>query len=700
MIEYSTIAINKISADIIRTSRYITVARSKYMRICMGYDTETTRIKKHSYVYHFAVSMGSHVFGFRRWEHFLSFIDHINAEMHKRFRRSEKPPILLIWVANLSFEFQFLKDRKKWDVFATDSRQPLTAAYQYVQLREALRISGGNLAYLAKTYCKTRKMIGDLDYTKIRNSKTPLTEKELGYIENDVVILSEFADYIFKMCIGWGCMPYTSTGILRAECRAEIKNDSGYKKYIKDNYFTPKEYKVYMHYLFRGGYTHANRAYINQILEDVESYDKKSSYPSKMLQAYFPIGKFKTVPRYKRSLLDEYCCILDVKFYNLKNRTTHSIESSHKIIESIYPKYDNGRLMSAKMAHVLLTELDFKIYEKYYKWDRIVVLNCKIAMRGECPEFIRRLVLKYFVLKEQATGLDRVVAKTRVNVFYGLSVTRLHFLEWIYSGDWIQREAQKKDGSPKEWEDFIKSEFMLPTVGIWITSHARYDLLSLIYDMWQFVVYADTDSIYLVKGYDKSKIEAKNAELRALNLSGDQSNFTELGCYEYEGRYKRFKTLGAKKYIKEYYRSDVQPRTTYKIIDRKKAARQVIHRSYYCSLHLCTQTIAGLGKYALQEYCNKTGEDLFDIFKPDMLLVDTYTQKLISHYEDSPHSDIVDGELMQELSSISLIPSDFKMNVDENLLYLAAITKIDRSDIPYGDRLEKNKNTLQKVENK
>lgn len=228
-------------------SEIVTYGGKRYIKLYAGYDTETTRINKRSYVYHFAISFNQYIFGFRKWDYFLEWVQITEKILHDRYRRAQTKPLLLIWVANLSFEFQFLKDRLKWDVFATKSRQPLSAQYgDHIQFREALKISGGNLAFLAKTYCKTQKMIGDLDYSKKRNSVTPLTEKELGYIENDVKILAEFSEYIFKNAPEWGNIPYTSTGILRHECKQEIKNDDNYKQFIHDNYFTETEYKAYM----------------------------------------------------------------------------------------------------------------------------------------------------------------------------------------------------------------------------------------------------------------------------------------------------------------------------------------------------------------------------------------------------------------------------------------------------------------------
>ena len=96
-----------------------------------------------------------------------------------------------MWVANLSFEFQFIR---KWlhvtRLFAKEARQPLLVEHNgWLQFREALSISGGNLEQLAKDYCTTQKLVGDLDYSKIRHSTTPLTQEELNYCIHDVLII-------------------------------------------------------------------------------------------------------------------------------------------------------------------------------------------------------------------------------------------------------------------------------------------------------------------------------------------------------------------------------------------------------------------------------------------------------------------------------------------------------------------------------
>ena len=151
MIYYDSKEIKQITDKAVLNARLLSIGYSKYVRIPMGYDTETTRLNKHSYVYHFCVTIGKKTIGFRTWSIFLEWLQYLNHKLDRKYRNNKITPRLIIWVANLSFEFQFLKDRAEWKVFATNSRQPLTADYgKYIQVREALKISGGSLAYLAK----------------------------------------------------------------------------------------------------------------------------------------------------------------------------------------------------------------------------------------------------------------------------------------------------------------------------------------------------------------------------------------------------------------------------------------------------------------------------------------------------------------------------------------------------------------------
>lgn len=423
-------------------------ARYQVLELYGGFDIETTNIFQvekefpgwHAYAYHFQISLYSendqYVYLFREWSVLLWFIDHI-ADV---YALDDKKHIIL-WVANFSFEFQFIRKRLKWDdapfsFFAKEERQPLRATYRGIEFRECLTISGGNLAQLAKDYCTTQKLItedpvtgekiSDLDYSIQRNFKTPLTKVEKQYCINDVVILAEFSQYIFKEYIRKDhYIPMTKTSIIingfkkifRYMCHQRDKkhgleigtSEAEYYNYIYNSFPDYDTYYLWMHYLFRGGYVHANATYSGAGDIKAKMRDITSHYPARMNLAYYPRTPFKKTP-WDPDLLKTKCCIIRVQFDHIRATTAHSIESKNKLIQCIGGKFDNGRLYYADMIEVILTELDFKIYQLFYTWEGDpTILSFETAERGKQPPFILQSLNTMYAYKNElkSQGLNK-----------------------------------------------------------------------------------------------------------------------------------------------------------------------------------------------------------------------------------------------------------------------------------------------------
>ena len=61
-----------------------------------------------------------------------------------------------------------------------------------------------------------------------------------------------------------------------------------------------------------------------------------------------------------------------------------------------------------------------------------------------------------------------------------------------------------------------------------------------------------------------------------------------------------------------------------------------------------------------------------------------FTKKLCAIYNDEPHSDYVNGELMHEESSVALAPVDFTLNIDDEYIEQIAEEierKLKRSEV-------------------
>lgn len=73
-----------------------------------------------------------------------------------------------------------------------------------------------------------KKLVGDLDYSIIRNCHTPLTEKELAYCENDCLVLYHYIKFEKETNKD---LPLTYTGHVRQELKSKL--DKSYKNKVR-----------------------------------------------------------------------------------------------------------------------------------------------------------------------------------------------------------------------------------------------------------------------------------------------------------------------------------------------------------------------------------------------------------------------------------------------------------------------------------
>lgn len=621
-----------------------------YLNIYAGFDIETTNIQRGDkklafmYIWQFiaATKEKAYIYLGRTWEDFLELLDAF-ASFYKVSRNTR----IILWVANFSFEFQFLRKRVKWckdefAFFAKESRKPLLATcYDGIEFRDCLAITGGSLAQLAKEYCTTQKLVGDLDYTVERSSETVLDREERDYCINDVKILAEFSYFAFETWIKPNKkVPLTKTGILRNEIKQRLKkkckNLAAYKQMILNCYPKREEYINWFNYLFRGGFVHANFWHTGKELHNVLMYDITSSYPAQMLLKYYPVTPF-IEDAFTEENLQSKCCIMVAEFWNIETTTYHSIESKHKVIACEGEKIDNGRIYRANYLKVMLTELDLDNYRMFYRWEKMNILSFKTAKRGELPSFILQVLKEHYIHKAELKRAGKnktpeyAIYKAMINSTFGLMVTRLALDKVTYkNGEWEVAELAL------DYSEEVAKQVLLPQWGIYVAAHGRHELLKTVYQIEQevpkSVAYCDTDSIKTeFNERIKEVIRTYNEEIaRQLKAKGlINPAFSDLGMFELEyGKpVDRFKALGAKRYI---YQVDGE----YNV------------------------TVAGLPKEVLP----KIYDDPFEYFTIDGFVVPVdLSEKLTTAYNDEETTAVIDGVEMHELSSVALYAIPFSL---------------------------------------
>ena len=117
------------------------------------------------------------------------------------------------------------------NVFARKSRKPIKFELEdfNIEFRCSYMMSNCSLEKLADVYkLDVKKLVGNLDYSLMRNSKTELTEKELAYCENDCLVVYKYIEKELETYETMKALPLTSTGHVRKELKNKIEKDYSY----------------------------------------------------------------------------------------------------------------------------------------------------------------------------------------------------------------------------------------------------------------------------------------------------------------------------------------------------------------------------------------------------------------------------------------------------------------------------------------
>ena len=241
--------------------------------------------------------------------------------------KDESPYKIAIYVHNLSYEFQFIKDFFNFTkILCTDKRKIIAAETDQLVFRCSYFLSNMNLEKFMKfegvpeEYQKS-----NMDYLKIRYPWTELTDKEYIYCKNDVVGLHMAVQHRIDDCANRDInnLPLTSTGYVRKACRKAVTANKGNRyRFIRER--LDKETFLMLHEAFRGGNTHANKMWANKLNKNVGQRDITSSYPFELMTKGYPTKFFDLEPftqkefDYYLSNQKKWATVFEVAFMRLE----------------------------------------------------------------------------------------------------------------------------------------------------------------------------------------------------------------------------------------------------------------------------------------------------------------------------------------------------------------------------------------------
>ena len=634
-----------------------------YIGITTAFDIETTLIdsveQSVMYIWQWQFGEDYTVIG-RTWDEFLDLQKRIKAVL-------PEDRWLVVYVHNLSYEFQFLKGIYSFypdDVFAVASRKVVKAdMWGCFEFRCSYKLTNMSLKqFTSKMMVEHQKLSGEeFDYGVKRYPWTELSDEELEYCINDVLGLVEAVNALMaRDGDTLQTIPLTSTGYVRRNAKRALKDGSVHHNFVYSILPDIETYRA-LREAFRGGNTHANRYYAGDIVENVHSADRSSSYPAVMCNCEFPMSAF--TPILPKDLNPDYIsrCItvrhkallLRIGIKNLRLRdpfwgcpylSKDKCRNIHKAVDT----EDNGRILEAEYLETTITDIDLKIIMEEYKGE-IIFLQGWYASYKKLPQALINEVIKYYKDKTELKGVkgqeifyDK--AKALLNSLYGMMAQDpvKHNLIFKQVGDW------EEDSSLTDEEILGKSNqraFLAYQWGVWVTAHSRDALergIRLVHDTeGADFIYCDTDSVKYTGSVDWTGYNADRVAecIESGSYATDPSGVTHyMGVFETEDlkdtgyTYRYFKTLGAKKYA--YMERDGE--------------------GVHC-------TIAGVNKKKGGKELDKHGG--LSAFAEGFVFREAGGTQAV--YNDTPQMDHVDieGRSLPVTANVAILPSEYTLGI-------------------------------------
>lgn len=546
-----------------------TKKRVKYKDIITAFDIETTRLidieQSVMYVWQWQFDEDYTVVG-RTWEQFAAF--------QRKIAKILDDIVLVVFVHNLSYEFQFLRGIYQFspdEVFAIKSRKVLKCnMYGCFEFRCSYIHSNMNLdTYTKKMGVKHKKLTGTFDYEKIRYPWTELNNDELAYCIHDVQGLVEAikiemehdGDNLYTF-------PLTSTGYVRRDAKKAMSNVSF--SFVRNQLPDYEIYKM-LREAFRGGNTHANRYYANYTLHNVHSADRSSSYPDVMCNCKFPISEFyrlgdlsykdvvKLIEKRNKALIMRVA-ITGIYLTRIDWGCPYLSISKCRHIENALE--DNGRILSAEYLETTLTDIDLRIVLQEYSFTDIRFFDVASSRYGYLPSPLISTICQYYHYKTELKNVPGqellyMKSKNKLNSLYGMCAQDPVKQSILFINNDFQEQNEEE---AKLLLEHNKKAFLAYQWGVWVTAWARYRLEEGIIlahgdienpNSPQFV-YCDTDSVKYLGDIDLTVFNRQRItdSKRSGAYATDPAGITHyMGVYEKEHDMCEFRTLGAKKYV-------------------------------------------------------------------------------------------------------------------------------------------------------
>lgn len=510
----------------------------------------------------------------------LDTIDRICDTLH-----GDKEHTVRFYIHNLSYDYMFIRNHLI-EKFGEPDRKLAVKTHRYVflqwqsfglEIRDSAILTQRTLERLCKDMGTLEKATGTWDYKKKRTPDSGRSAKEIAYVCTDTICLCKALRlYITQRNCTVANVPLTNTGFIRNQARSRSRKDKKWHKKFISMQLSLEQYNLLTE-CYHGGYTHANRYYVNRLItESVECYDFTSSYPARIVYEMFPMTNFVETSLKLQDILDlkddyAFAGYIRLKNVRLKKDCPMPSMAFHKAKVCIFPdaetqskksamerNLDNGKILNADLVIYPFTDPDLQAILDSYDFEWADVASVMRAKKDYLPEWLINYVIELFMHKTTLKHSDPVLymlSKGELNGIYGMMVQKMIqdiFEENFETGEWTNTLTEEHYTELLEKFYKSKNSFLPYQWGVWVTAYAQAELFKLgkCCSEW---IYSDTDSVKGF-GWNKSKLSEyndkirKKSEERNLGTVVFNGEYYTIGIAEFDGVYTEFKTMGSKRY--------------------------------------------------------------------------------------------------------------------------------------------------------
>lgn len=443
----------------------------------------------------------------------------------------------------------------------------------FIEICDSLKLLPFSVKRIGESFGTKHKKL-DMEYTGFRYAGCEITKEEQEYIANDVLVVKEALEIMFKqghnkLTIGSCCLEE-----YKKICRSSLEIQLDYAEMFPNLYdfkIDKQEHKYdnagdWLRKSYRGGWCYLVKGKENKIKTNGTTADVNSLYPSMMSSKSgnkYPIGlpKFWTGNFIPDQALKEnmyYFVRIKTRFYikdnylpfiqikgDLKYKGTESLETSDVYNHEngdYFPYYidKDGNIQQAKVE-LTLTMTDYQLIKEHYDLVDFEILDgCYFySMVGIFDEYIN----KYAKIKKESKGALRELAKLFLNNLYGKMAS---------STDSSFKIAYVKDDKSIGFMQVVENEKKpgYIAIGSAITSYSRNFTIRAAQKNYygaekRGFIYADTDSIH--------------CDLLPQEIKGIEVDDKEFCCWKLESCWDKAIFIRQKTYIEHVTHENLIP---------------------------------------------------------------------------------------------------------------------------------------------